>query len=917
MNRNFLRACTTIGALALLASCNDRVTTAPSATPLAPTDPSFGAIDEFNDEGVCLAADAYRSGFTSGVNSETSLLADSTKSCTSNDVRVAQADIISFSFDGVDYTTYTGQEVTCNLNQPIFVKVAAHLEETATSARSDIGIYIGLNGSNGRTGTCNHYNLIAPAGQGSVAGGVSNIDGDICGDMNAGAETDPPVELGVIDAICQSTAGSDLLHIGSCLTWTVPGSDQACPQNNVQSPNGFRWGTAPSSKSKCNCAGFDLPITVLRDPSVTLSKTADADTVNAGSPIGFTVTVTNAGPAAATNLVVTDTLPGGTGVLWSIETNPVPTGWSLSGAAGSQILTFSSSSFAIGSTSVHVVSNTTSGSCKAYVNRVRGTASNQTTVSLAADTTTVICPSLSITKTPASQTKSAGESFSWTVTLTNAGPGTAVGATINDSLPVATGVSYTLGTNSPAAANCAITSGKLVCGPLDLLKDSSITATINATTLGTAACGTLGNIATGSASNQSGIVADTANTTIACPNLSIVKRPDLATDPGGSITPPDSARFTIVVTNSAAAGTGSANNVVLTDTLPTGLTWVANNTTTCPSPMATVTVASNNHQKLVCNIGTLAAGDSFKVVVAAFVPTSFVQNPPSNITASVEMDGNLADDGAVAGKDWASLGINCSTPAGCRLDLATGSGDNSFGQGSKEDTPVPNVVSGSIPNNKSDLLRFYIANERVVSNDFLYLAWERVQAPNGTTNMDFEFNQSTTISGNTVTPVRTVGDLLVMYDLSKGGDNPKLAFSRWIVTNNPGAECEASNSTEGCWSQRDTILAGAIAKINTVSVSDPIPPNNPRTLDAFTFGEASIDLQTSGIFQPGECVSFGSAYLKSRSADAFTSELKDFIAPLSINVTNCSPVTLNNTAWVTASNVTAISNSGKIEVGTP
>ena len=914
MNRTFLRVCTTIGALALLASCNDRVTTAPSTTGLAPTDPNFAAALPFNDEGVCLAADAYLSGFTSGVNSENSLLADSTKSCTSNDVRVAQADIISYSFDGVDFTTYTGQQVTCNIDQPIFVKVAAHLEETATSARSDIGIYIGLNGSNGRTGTCNHYNLVAPAQQGSVVGGVSNIDGDMCGDMNAGAETNPPIELGVIDAICQSTGNSDLLHIGSCLTWTVPGSDQVCPQNDVQSPNGFRWGTAPSAKSKCNCAGFDLPITVVRDPSITLSKTADVDTVSAGSQIGFTVTVANAGPAPATDLVVTDTLPGGTGVLWSIETNPVPTGWSLTGAAGSQILTFSSSSFAIGSTSVHVVSNTTSGSCKAYVNRVRGTASNQTTISLAADTTTVICPSLGITKTPASQTKSAGESFSWTVTLTNAGPGTAVGATINDSLPVATGVSYSLGTTSPAAANCAITSGKLVCGPLDLLKDSSITATINATTLGTAACGTLGNIATGSASNQSGIVADTANTTIACPDLSIIKRPDLATDPGGSITPPDSARFTIVVRNSAAAGTGTANNVVLTDTLPADLTWVANNTTTCPSPMGTVMVASETHQRLICNIGSLAPGDSFKVIVAALVPTSFVQNPPSGITASIEMDGDLADGGA-AGKDWASLGINCSTPTGCKLDLATGNSDNSFGQGSKEDTGVPNVVTGSIPNNKSDLLRFYIANERVVSNDFLYLAWERVQAPNGTTNMDFEFNQSTTLSANGVTPVRSAGDLLVMYDLSKGGDNPALAFSRWI-TSGSAAQCEAANSLP-CWGTRDTILAGAIAKVNLVSVTDPIAPDNPRTLDAFTFGEASIDLQTSGIFQPGECVSFGRAYLKSRSADAFTSELKDFIAPMPINVTNCSPVTLNNTAWVEASNVTPIFNSGKIEVGTP
>ena len=90
-----------------------------------------------------------------------------------------------------------------------------------------------------------------------------------------------------------------------------------------------------------------------------------------------------------------------------------------------------------------------------------------------------------------------------------------------------------------------------------------------------------------------------------------------------------------------------------------------------------------------------------------------------------------------------------------------------------------------------------------------------------------------------------------------------------------------------------------------------------RNLSVHTFGEASVNLQATGIFQAGECVSFGKAYLKSRSADAFTSEIKDFISPASINISNCSPQTLNNTAWVSGNNITAISDSGKIEVGDP
>ena len=123
-------------------------------------------------------------------------------------------------------------------------------------------------------------------------------------------------------------------------------------------------------------------------------------------------------------------------------------------------------------------------------------------------------------------------------------------------------------------------------------------------------------------------------------------------------------------------------------------------------------------------------------------------------------------------------------------DLPTGQQDDSFGQGTKEDTAVPTVIDGSIPNNKSDLIRFYVANQNVGGAEFLYLAWERVQEPNGTTNMDFEFNKSSTTSGNGVTPVRTAGDLLIKYDLAQGGVNPSWAttFGSPAVTRRPSAK---------------------------------------------------------------------------------------------------------------------------------
>jgi hypothetical protein len=72
-------------------------------------------------------------------------------------------------------------------------------------------------------------------------------------------------------------------------------------------------------------------------------------------------------------------------------------------------------------------------------------------------------------------------------------------------------------------------------------------------------------------------------------------------------------------------------------------------------------------------------------------------------------------------------------------------------------------------------------------------------------------------------------------------------------------------------------------------------------------------------------VSFGRAYLKSRSSDSFTSEIKDFIAPLPISVSNCQPRNLPNNAWVKASNFAPpggqlgdpIGDSGLIRVTEP
>ena len=47
------------------------------------------------------------------------------------------------------------------------------------------------------------------------------------------------------------------------------------------------------------------------------------------------------------------------------------------------------------------------------------------------------------------------------------------------------------------------------------------------------------------------------------------------------------------------------------------------------------------------------------------------------------------------------------------------------------------------------------------------------------------------------------------------------------------------------------------------------------------------------MFPPGTCEAFGSAFLKSRSSASFTAEVKDFVAPVSVNISNCGTINIH------------------------
>jgi hypothetical protein len=267
-------------------------------------------------------------------------------------------------------------------------------------------------------------------------------------------------------------------------------------------------------------------------------------------------------------------------------------------------------------------------------------------------------------------------------------------------------------------------------------------------------------------------------------------------------------------------------------------------------------------------------------VVAAIgltVPTATASHYQASLEGSafqIEDNANfVVDADAEATLDWNNV------EEARQGDLATGTNDDSYSGGVKEDTACPTTTTGSIPNNKSDLKTFGVYVEPGASPGdpgYLHLYWTRVSDPSGTTLMDFEFNQSTQACAvGRVNKVRTTDDLLIEYSIVQGGARAIITVRKWSGSAWGPADVFTANEATGTTNTTQILAA------NTGGVSDV-------SLNARTFGEASIDLDA--LFDDEKCTSFGSAMLKSRSSDSFTSQLKDFIAPLPINLSNCAQV---------------------------
>ena len=182
----------------------------------------------------------------------------------------------------------------------------------------------------------------------------------------------------LINDVNQGSGRGDLRYDVPVSKFAVPSN---CDYGNAACNTYFvlysQWGTGPSATYNSEGGFEEWKVRVY--PAVHITKTANpAGPVNAGSPIGFDINVSNTGQADATNVNITDPLPAGAGsdLNWSLS--PTFAGCSITGAVGSQNLSCTFTTLAAGGSigPIHITSPTTAKDCATVTNTATVTSGN-------------------------------------------------------------------------------------------------------------------------------------------------------------------------------------------------------------------------------------------------------------------------------------------------------------------------------------------------------------------------------------------------------------------------------------------------------------------------------------------------------------------------------------------------------------
>ncbi|NEO86019.1 MAG: DUF11 domain-containing protein [Spirulina sp. SIO3F2] len=427
---------------------------------------------------------------------------------------------------------------------------------------------------------------------------------------------------------------------GTTLVYTVTGTVSSVGTGTIQNSASV---TRPNDVTDPDLANntASVPTTITEGADLEIVKTVSGTDNGSGYDITYTLVVTNNGTGDVTNATVTDTLDSQlTGLTVSCASTPASNcvSQSIDGSnnlsATVTLANGESATYTIVGQAADTVTGTLTNT--AQVATPSGVTDPDTTNNeSSASISLPLEADLSLTKDVTASVGATDTTLTYTITVTNNGPGDVTGATVTDTIPGdVTGVTWTCTASTGSSCGDASGSGNSISTTANLLNGGTATYTVTGTVANTFS-GTVTNNA--STSPPSGITdPDTSNNsdaeTVTLPleaDLSLTK--DVATSVGATDT---TLTYTITVTNNGPSGVTGAT---VTDTIPgdiTGVTW-----TCTPSTGSSCGDASGSGNS-ISTTADLLNGGTATYTVTGTVANSFngtVTNnantsPPSGIT---------------------------------------------------------------------------------------------------------------------------------------------------------------------------------------------------------------------------------------------------------------------------------------------
>ncbi len=449
---------------------------------------------------------------------------------------------------------------------------------------------------------------------------VDNLEGDPADNVKVTDLLSSSVSFVSASSPCEATTNSETgVTTVECELGTLAASDapvglsitvQADEAGRVSNSATVETSTDEGTNTPNNTSDT-VQVDVEPTADVSVAKEGPDNSVRAGQPYAYELTVTNDGPDDATGVEVTDNLPAGVSVHSEGVCDETSAGVVKCGpvdVAAGESETFS---FQVVAAAPGTVSNTAT---------VSTTTHESNTGNNSGSDSTVITPKqadVSIAKT-ASEAVVTGESITYTLNVSNAGPDAAEAVTAADTLPAT--VSYA-GSND----GCSLSGGVVTCGfgavgvgPANA-EAASFTVTANQS-------GTVSNTATVSSST-----ADPNSGNNSGSDSTVVSNPPPPPDADVSATMSDSIdpvtvggafSYTIGLSN---AGPGNAENIEVVSTLSAGLSPGAALPTGCTASGKVITCTA---------LASLASGAASQLTIPVVADAAGSQNNVAQVSSN-------------------------------------------------------------------------------------------------------------------------------------------------------------------------------------------------------------------------------------------------------------------------------------------